>query len=28
MDLLRDVLQAVLEAGGFGKPGPGLMPVQ
>ncbi len=28
MDLLRDVLQAVLEAGGFAKPAPGLMPVQ
>ena len=28
MDLLRDVLQSVLEAGGFAKPAPGLMPVQ
>jgi len=28
MDLLRDVLKEVLEAGGFAKPAPGLMPVQ
>jgi len=28
MDLLRDVLREVLEAGGFAKPAPGLMPVQ
>ena len=28
MDLLRDVLQSVLEDGGFAKPAPGLMPAQ
>ncbi|HVE40724.1 MAG TPA: hypothetical protein VNM14_12595 [Planctomycetota bacterium] len=28
MDLLRDVLREVLEAEGFAKPAPGLMPVQ
>jgi len=27
MDLLRDILQQVLEAGGFAKPAPGLMPL-
>jgi hypothetical protein len=27
MDLLRDVLQQVLEANGFAKPAPGMMPV-
>ena len=27
MDLLRDVLKEILEAGGFAKPAPGLLPV-
>jgi hypothetical protein len=27
MDMLRDVLREVLEAGGFAKPSPGLLPV-
>jgi hypothetical protein len=28
MDLLRDVLKEILEAGGFAKPAPGLLPAQ
>lgn len=28
MDLLRDVLKEILEANGFAKPAPGLLPVQ
>ena len=28
LDLLRDVLREILEAGGFAKPAPGLMPVE
>ena len=28
MDLLEDVLKEILEAGGFAKPAPGLLPVQ
>ena len=28
MDLLRDILKEILEAGGFAKPAPGLLPTQ
>jgi hypothetical protein len=28
MDLLRDILKEILEAGGFAKPAPGLLPAQ
>jgi hypothetical protein len=28
MDLLRDTLKEILEAGGFAKPGPGILPLQ